>query len=154
MNGKYLAELVIELCDGNLDRALQKSSEIESYIILAIQEKKIQDILNSELVSKIKRVSYVECLEMFKDYGVVRFEAEDYDEFEANLYYPSADMNAEDYFDLNPETEVYWSYSCVEEFIEQIKAHIEANENGLCDLVMLPNGFLQEIPYSYSYNLD
>ena len=154
MNGKYLAELVIELCDGDLDRALQKSSEIESYILLAIQEKEIQDILNSELVSKIKRVSYSECLEMFKDYGVYNFEADSYEEFEHNLYYDWLDKDEDDYQKINHETEVYWSYSCVQEFIEQIEAHIEANEKGLCDLVMLPNGFLQEIPYSHSYNLD
>lgn len=154
MNGKYLAELVIELCGGDLERALNKAYDIENHILLAIQGKEEQEILDSELVSKIKRVSYSECLEMFKDYGVYNFEADDYKEFEHNLYYDWKDKDEDDYQELNSETEIYWNYSCVKEFIEQIEAHIEANENGLCDLVMLPNGWLQEIPYSYSYNLD
>ena len=152
MNSKYLAELIVELCNDDLERALDKANDIQNQIILMLEEKQREDILNSELVQSVKRVSYSECLEMFKDYGVEFFEADTWTKFEENLW--ETTYNGEyDCYQLNTETEVYWNFNAVEEFIERIKENTERND-GLCDLVMLPNNSLQEIPLEFAYRLE
>lgn len=149
---KNIAELVFNENKKGYLESMATIQEIKKEIYrLNLIETKAK-VINTILDKGVKRMGYVEVLELFRDYGVVRFEAKDYEEFEANLYYPSADMNADDYYDMNPQTEVYWNYSCFEDFDGVLEEHLD-DFDGLCTLVLLPNDYLQEIPHECAYKL-
>lgn len=149
---KNIAELIFNENKKDYLNGMRDIQEIKKeFYKLHLGETK-NKVINDLLNKGVKRMDYVEVLELFREYGVVRFEAKDYEEFEANLYYPSADMFAEDYYDLNPETEIYWNYSCFEDYDGVVAEHLD-DYDGLCTLVLLPNDYLQEIPHEYAYKL-
>jgi hypothetical protein len=149
---KNIAELIFNENKKDCLASMQTIHKIKNEIYnLNLKETK-NKVIENLIARGVKRMDYVEVLKLFKDYGVAKFEAKDYDEFEDNLYYLNDEKNVDNYYDINAETEVFWNYCCFEDFDGVLAEHLDLDE-GLCTLVMLPNDWLQEIPHEYAYKL-
>lgn len=136
-----IAELVLEICDNDLIKACNNLRQMSDYLC---EKVKYIETMKKPLIKALKRVSYEECARML---GLKFDNIETFDKFEDLL--ENAEENEFGFENLRGR---YWNYTCLDEFESVIAEHTQ-DQDGWCDLVMLPNNVMQEIPQDYWYEL-
>lgn len=136
-----IADFVLALSKDDINLALLELKKMSDYLC---DMKRTKDIMNKPLINALKRVSYYECATMFGIENINR--GIDETGFYQLMY---EDIDDDDFDCLSNE---YWDYDLVEEFEEIIIERLKENNN-LCNLVLLPNNKMQEIPEKYWYEL-